>query len=90
MWAMLGVVGVQIRGIVFNKMESKIGFKISLIVVEAIRGRFASFMILTVSVSEIFCGQTNSSILVVLIRCNCKPCRHRSVHLSTFLSPPFA
>ena len=49
----------------FNKMESKIGFKISLIVVEAIRGRFASFMILTASVSEIFCGQTNSSILVV-------------------------
>ena len=37
----------------------------SLIVVEAIRGRCASFMILTATVSEIFGGQTNSSILVV-------------------------
>ena len=36
----------------------------SLIVVEAIRGPCASFMILTETVSEIFCGQTNSSILV--------------------------
>ena len=59
---------VPICRIVFtkiNKMDSKIGFEISLIVVEAIRGRCASFMILTATVSEIFGGQTNSSILVV-------------------------
>ena len=57
-----------IRWIVFNKidkMNSKIGFEMSLIVVEAIRGRCASFMILKATVSEIFVGQTNSSILVV-------------------------
>ena len=46
-------------------MDSKIGFEMSLIVGEAIRGRCASFVILTVS--EIFGGQTNSSILVVWI-----------------------
>ena len=46
-------------------MGSKIGFEMSLIVVEAIRGRCASFMILTATVSEIFGGQTNSSILAV-------------------------
>ena len=46
-------------------MDSKIGFEMSLIVVEATRGRCASFMILTARVSEIFGGQTNSSILVV-------------------------
>ena len=39
-------------------MESKIDFEISLIVVEATRGRCASFMILTATVSEIFGGQT--------------------------------
>ena len=49
-----------------DKMDSKIGFKMSLIVVEAIRGRCASFMILvTATVWEIFGGQTNSSILVL-------------------------
>ena len=48
-------------------MDSKIGFEMSLIVVEAIRGRRASFMILTATVSEIFGGQTNSFILVVYI-----------------------
>ena len=48
-------------------MDSKIGFKISLIVVEAICGRCASFMVLTATVSEIFGGQTNSSILVLII-----------------------
>ena len=48
-----------------DKMESKIGFEMSLIVVEAICGRYASFVILTATVSEIFGGQTNSSILVV-------------------------
>ena len=42
-------------------MDSKIGFEISLIVVEAIRGRCASFMVLTATVSEIFGGQTNSN-----------------------------
>ncbi len=48
-------------------MDSKIGFVMSLIVVEAIRGRCASFMILTATASEIFGGQTNSSILVLLM-----------------------
>ena len=68
MWAMFGVLGVPIRRIVFNKiaiMDSKIGFEMSLIVVEAFRGRCASFMILTATISEIFGGQTNASILVV-------------------------
>ena len=46
-------------------MDSKIGFEMSLIVVGAIRGRCASFTVLTATVSEIFGGQTNSSILVV-------------------------
>ena len=46
-------------------MDSKIGFEMSLTVVEAIRGRCASFMILTATVWEIFGGQTNSSILVL-------------------------
>ena len=46
-------------------MDITIGFEMSLIVVEAISGRCASFMILTATVSEIFGGQTNSSILVV-------------------------
>ena len=43
--------------IVFNdiyKMYSKIGFEMSSIVVEAIRGRCASFMVLKATVSEIF------------------------------------
>ena len=48
-------------------MASKIGFEMSLIVVEAIRGRCASFMSLPATVSEIFGGQTTPSILVVLI-----------------------
>ena len=46
-------------------MDSKIGFEMSLIVVETIRGRCERFMILTATVSEIFGGQTDSSILVV-------------------------
>ena len=46
-------------------MDSKIGIEISLVVVEAIRGRCASFMVLTAKFSEIFGGQTNSSIYVV-------------------------
>ena len=39
-------------------MDSKIGFEMSLNVVEAIRGRCASFMILTAMVLEVFGGQT--------------------------------
>ena len=47
------------------KMGSNIGFEMSLIIVEAIRGRCASFMSLPATVSEIFGGQTTPSILVV-------------------------
>ena len=50
-------------------MDSKIGFEMNLIVVEAIRGRCASFTVLTATVSEIFGGQTTPSILVVAICC---------------------
>ena len=46
-------------------MDSKIGFEMNLIVVEAIRGRCASFTVLSATVSEIFGGQTTPSILVV-------------------------
>ena len=46
-------------------MDSKIGFEMNLIVVEAICGRCASFTVLTATVSEIFGGQTTPSILVV-------------------------
>ena len=46
-------------------MDSKIGFEMNLIVVEAIRGRCASFTVLTAAVSEIFGGQTTPYILVV-------------------------
>ena len=48
-------------------MDSKIGFEMNLIIVEAIRGRCARFMVLTATVSEIFGGQTTPSILVVQI-----------------------
>ena len=51
-------------------MGSKIGFEMNLIVVEAIRGRCASFTVLTATVSEIFGGQTTPSILVDLTRFN--------------------
>ena len=67
-WAMFGVLGIPIRLILFNrinKMESKIGFEMSFIVVEAIRGRCASFTVQTAKVCEIFGGQTNPSILVL-------------------------
>ena len=47
------------------KMDSKIGFEMIFIVVDAICGRYASFMVLTATVSEIFGGQSTSSILVV-------------------------
>ena len=46
-------------------MDSKICFEMSLVVVEAIRGPCASFMILAATVSEICGGQTNVPILVV-------------------------
>ena len=46
-------------------MDSKIGFEMSLIVVEAIRGRCVSFISLPATVLEIFGGQTTPSILVV-------------------------
>ena len=42
-------------------MDSNIGLEMSLIVVEAIRGRCATFMIVTATVSEIVGGQTHSS-----------------------------
>ena len=57
-----------IRRIVLNKIDktdSKIGFEMSLFVVEAIRGRCANFIILTATVWEISGGQTNVPILVV-------------------------
>ena len=44
--------------IVFNKIDLKKD-SLSLNVVEALRGRCASFMILTARVSEIFRGQTS-------------------------------
>ena len=47
-----------------DKMDSKVGYEMRLIVVEEIRGRCASFVILTATVSEIFVGQTNSFIFV--------------------------
>ena len=46
-------------------MDSNICFEMSVFVVEAIRGRYASFMMLTATVSEICVGQTDVSILVV-------------------------
>ena len=48
-----------------KKIDSTNGFEMRLIVVEAIRERCASFMILTATVWEIFGRQTNSYILVV-------------------------
>ena len=39
-------------------MDSKIGFEMSLFIVEAIRGRCASFTVLTATVWEIFGEQT--------------------------------
>ena len=46
-----------------NVAESRPGS--NTVVVEAIRGRCASFTVLTATVSEIFGGQTTPSILVV-------------------------
>ena len=50
---------------IIYKMDSKIGFEMNLIVVDATRGRCASFTVLTATVSKIFGGQTTPSILVV-------------------------
>ena len=50
---------------IIYKMDSKIGFEMNLTVVEEIRGRCASFTVLTATVSEIFGGQTTSYSLVV-------------------------
>ena len=64
----VGIRPALIGLIVLNKIDkkdSKIDFEMSFIVVEAIRGRCASFMILTATVSEICGGQTNVSIIVV-------------------------
>ena len=38
-------------------MDSKIGFEMSLVIVEAICGQYASFTVLTATVSEVFGGQ---------------------------------
>ena len=46
-------------------MDSKICFEMIFFVVEAIRERCATFVILTATVSEICGGQTHVSILVV-------------------------
>ena len=46
-------------------MDIKIGFEMCLIVVDEIRGRCYSFMILTAKGFEMLGGQTNSSILVI-------------------------
>ena len=51
--------------IIIYQMDSKIGFEMNLIVVDTIRGRCASFTVLTATVSEIFGVQTTPSILVV-------------------------
>ena len=48
-------------------MDSKIGFEMNLIIVEVIRGRCASFTVLTATVSEIFGGQTTPSIFNISI-----------------------
>ena len=58
-WAMFGVLGVPIRLNKIDKMDSKICFEMSFIVVEAIRGRCASFTVLMATVWEISGGQTN-------------------------------
>ena len=49
-WTMVGILDVPIRLIIvkrINKMDGAIGFEMSLIVIEAIRGRCASFTVLT-------------------------------------------
>ena len=48
-------IGLNVFNIIY-KMDSTIGFEMNLIVVEAMRGRCASFTFLTATVSEIFGG----------------------------------
>ena len=58
--------------LMWSFLDSKISFEMRLIVVEAILcGRCASFTVLTGTVSGIFGGQTNSSILVSLVYIAC-------------------
>ena len=52
-------------------MESNIGFEMSLIVAEAIRGRCASFLNLTATVSEIDYFGTDKLFHFRSIRCWC-------------------
>ena len=59
---MASICAAPIHWIVFNKIDQMDSFEM---VVDVRRGRCASFMIRTTTVSEIFGGQTNSSILVV-------------------------
>ena len=64
---------------IIDKIDSKIGFEMNLIVVEAIRGRCASFTVLTATVSEIFGGQTTPCIyrcasLFYHEYCDCEYC----------------
>ena len=66
-------------------MDSKICFEMISFVVEAIRERCASFRSLTATVSEIFGGQTNLSILVVcvyhlFVRYNVGTIEYRSIN----------
>ena len=49
------------------KMDRNIGFEMNLIVVDSIRGRCASFMVLTATVSEIFGGHT---LKTEVLKCN--------------------
>ena len=51
-------------------MDSKIGFVMNVIVVETIRGRCASFTVLTATVSYIFDGETTPPILIVEMSAN--------------------
>ena len=62
-------------------LYSKISFEMSLIVVEAMCGRCASFTVLTTTVSEIFGGQTNPSILVSLVEEISLYCAHICIHI---------
>ena len=51
-------------------MDSNICFEMNVFVVEAIRGRCASFMIVTATVSEMCGGQTNVPIDNVTLNIN--------------------
>ena len=49
-------------------MDSKIGFEMSLLVVEGKRGRCESFMILRQRFRRLFGGQTNPAIFCIIIK----------------------